>query len=136
MSISKANTRIEGTWTIQSVKNRIPKDGKWGSNDVSNNFENWTFTFNADGTATLFVPDEGLNLNGGWEIYESVDYDDDDGSTTISNNLYMYFDHPTNFDIYREFYWHDMKISKSKFKASSNRVLNGTSTKYFYTLSR
>lgn len=132
-SISKSNKLIVGTWTIKKVKNSVNQDGTWGKNDVSNNFEGWTFEFRPDNTARLTIPNENLSVEGGWELYETYNSDEDE---TTSMNLYMYFDHPDNWDEYREFTWLEMTVNKNTFKALEVRHFTDYKVNYYYELSR
>lgn len=134
-TVSKSNDLILGTWTIKKVQNSVNQDGTWGKNDVTKNFEGWTFEFRPDNTSRLIIPNENLSLEGYWEMYETYKYDTD-GDETTEMNLYLYFENPDNLDEYREFTWIDMKANKTTFKAEEVRNLTGHKVRYYYELSR
>ena len=71
--------------------------------DVTKSYEDWVFSFEENGYASLRIPNENLFLEGGWEVYENFDVDND-GDQTSTIEMYMYFFHPT-LDDFREFYW-------------------------------
>ena len=131
-SPGKATEKIKGTWTIKKVENNVNYDGKWGRNDVTKSYEDWVFSFEENGYASLRIPNENLFLEGGWEVYENFDVDND-GDQTSTIEMYMYFFHPT-LDDFREFYWRDMKASNSLFKAREKRTVAGQKVTYFYEL--
>lgn len=128
----RAAEKIKGTWTIRKVENNVKNDGKWSRNDVTDDFQDWIFSFEENGYASLRIPEENLFVEGGWEVYENIDYDTD-GERTTNIELYMYFFHPTSNE-YREFYWQDMKVSSSLFKAREKRTISGQKVTYFYEL--
>jgi len=134
-TISDSNDLIQGTWNLTKVKNNVTQDGILANNDVSNNFEGWTFEFRPDNSAHLNIPSENLSLEGYWEMYETYDQDSE-GSQTSKMNLYMYFDNPDSLDQYREFTWFNMKIKKDTFKAEEIRYLSDNKVYYKYELSR
>lgn len=135
MTFTKAEREVMGEWKIKRVQNRIKKDGKWGKNDVSQNYRDWTFTFNTDYSATLYIPDEDLFLEGIWEMYETTETDND-GDVNLVKRLYIYVYDPDNWDVYREFDWRDMRISSTKFVAQELRYLEGDEHRYYYELSK
>lgn len=134
-SVLTASQKIEGVWIVQEVKSQVRGDGKISKIDVSNNYKDWTFTFKSDSTATLYIPKEDTTLVGGWEVYETVDYDDE-GQAETKNNLYMYFWDPDVFGNYREFIWEDMTASPTTFKAAQEREIDGKKAFYHFELSR
>ena len=134
-SESTARERIEGTWTVTGVKNRVKKDGKWGKNDVSSNYKDWVFTFDPGGYSSLYVPQDNTTYQGEWEVYESVEFNDD-GEATDKMNLWMIYWHPDSVNAYVEFYWEDMKVSQSTFKAQEDRTFGDHEATYFFELAR
>jgi len=135
LNVNQAEQRIIGSWAIKKVENKVRFDGKWGRNDVSGNFRDWQFEFNADRTLTLFIPDENLSLVGSWEVYEDWETDND-GDQDLVTFLYMYIYSPDNLGVWREIYWEDMTASPNNFRAREIFFENGKRVTYFYELER
>lgn len=137
VSIASAQERIKGEWYIQKVENRAQRDGQWGKNDVTSNYKDWQFNFLDNGVATLYIPEEDLWLDGYWEVYEKLDYDNDN-SASSTTRLYMYFEDYTqpNANISREFDLGNLKVSKTKFIGMERRSVGVETHKYYYELRR
>lgn len=135
LSVSEAESRIVGKWTMTQVKNNVRGDGKWSKNDVSGSYNNWEFTFNADLTMNVYIPDEDLTLDGNWEVYEDWQTEAE-GETDLNTFLYMYLYDPEDTTKWRELVWEDMRVSDSKFRGQEETVINGEKVFYFYEMER
>lgn len=135
LSISEAESRLHGKWTMSEVKNNVRGDGKWSKNDVTGSYRNWEFDFKADRTLTLYIPKENRTMVGTWEMYEEWQ-SDAEGETDMVTFLYLYIYDPTDTDIWREMVWEDMSVSGSKFRAKEDTFIDGERVIYFYEMSR
>lgn len=83
--------KVVGTWTFEKVKNK-PGVLK-ASIDITKNYKNWEYTFDAGGSVTAVNTITKETELGRWHLEEYVDvyYDEDGNSTTTSEYVLRFF---------------------------------------------
>ena len=135
LSISEAESRLLGKWTMTKVESKVRGDGRWGRDDVTGNYRNWEFTFDTDGTLELYVPDEDLHLLGTWEMYEDWETDSD-GDSDWNTFLYIFAYDPLEPSTYREFVLKNMSVSNDEFRAVEETFIHGKKVFFYYQMNK
>jgi hypothetical protein len=89
-SFKSMDKKVVGTWTFEKVKN---KPGLLKSSvDITKNFKNWEYTFDAGGRVTAYNTATNESEIGRWQMEEYVDvYYDEDGTTSTTSEYVLRF---------------------------------------------
>ncbi len=117
------STKIIGTWKIDKVK--FLKDFSFSRTDVTDNFNQWTYTYNEDETLTISFP--GVTLNGTWKIHDTYDPNTDYLYGTRSTLISAISNLNGTISIQN---WNNFYVNNSKLTGEERR--NGGT--YYYTL--
>ena len=116
LSTEKLETRLIGTWKVEQVK--FKRNGCY--KDVTQNFNQYKFTYAADGTLILVDTKVGESHEGYWYIDEEYVWDEEDQENDLVQTLIMAV-YNTDANLWRDFRWKDLSVSNSKLKSTERR---------------
>ena len=118
LSTESIETRLLGTWLVDEVK--YSKNGRVGYKDVTANFDNYKFTFIADGSLIFVDMDADIDYDGYWYILEDWIWDEDEQQDKLTQTLILNV-WDNNTEATRVFRFKEIQISQSKMKVRENR---------------
>ena len=130
-SFKSIEEKVVGTWTFEKVKN---KPGILKSNiDITKNYNNWEYTFEAGGGVVAFNTATKETELGRWHLEEYVDvYYDDDGTSTSTSEYVLRFYLRAGRGAEQNYIWNVGVVTAKRLRASE-RFGNET---YTYVLAR
>lgn len=118
LSTDSIETRLLGSWVVDEVK--YSKNGRVRCKDVTANFDEYKFTFIADGSLIFVDMEVNVDYDGYWYIQEDWNWDEEEQENKLTQTLIINV-WDNNTEATRIFQFKEIQISKNKLKVQEHR---------------